>query len=376
VSVAKALTARGHDVAWAGNPGLFGKLLPAAATLVPLDTLDTSDSGSGGDLDAELARARARSVRQLESVRYLWESVLVPMAREMREPVERAIEAWRPDRVIVDHQAIGGALAARRLGVSWASFCTTSASVIDAFALVPKIKAWRDGLLADLEREAGLPVWAKPDLSPTLVTVFSTDALVGPLDQFPAHYRFVGPAISERVDTTPFPWDWLDDCRKKIFVSLGTVWADRDLGFFATVAEAVAGTRWQAVVVAPDHAIPSPPDNVLVRSRVPQLALLPRVDAVVSHGGHNTVCESLAAGRPLVVTPIRDDQPAIADQVNRAGCGVRLHFGRLTARGLRDALGRVLDEPSFATAAARVQASFAAAGGADRAAALLEDQAP
>ncbi len=99
--------------------------------------------------------------------------------------------------------------------------------------------------------------------------------------------------------------------------------------------------------------------------------LAPFADLITAGEG-----ESLAVGRPLVVTPIRDDQPAIADQVNRAGCGVRLHFGRLTARGLRDALGRVLDEPSFADAAARVQASFAAAGGADRAATLLEDQAP
>jgi UDP:flavonoid glycosyltransferase YjiC (YdhE family) len=110
---------------------------------------------------------------------------------------------------------------------------------------------------------------------------------------------------------------------------------------------------------------------------VPQLALLKggHFHAVVSHGGHNTVCESLAHGVPLVVTPIRDDQPVIAEQVVRAGAGLRLKFGRLSPAALRDAIGRVLEEAPFAEAAARVQASFAAAGGAPKAASLLEELA-
>jgi UDP:flavonoid glycosyltransferase YjiC (YdhE family) len=50
------------------------------------------------------------------------------------------------------------------------------------------------------------------------------------------------------------------------------------------------------------------------------------MSAVVCHGGHNTVCEAVAHGVPLVVTPIRDDQPIIARQVADAGAGIRLHF--------------------------------------------------
>jgi MGT family glycosyltransferase len=366
VSVAKVLSARGHEVAWTGNPSLFGKLLPPGS-----QTFALGDERSDDALAAEMARARGRTVRHLESVRFLWDSVLVPLARGMREPVERVLAAWQPDVVVVDHQAIGGALAARRAGVPWLSLCTTSASVIDHFAALPKVKAWRDGLLAQLEAEAGLPASPAPDLSADRVIVFSTDAMVGPLTAFPAHYRFVGPALAERVDTTPFPWDALDPTRKKVFVSLGTVWADGDLGFFATLAEAVAGMPWQVIAVAPESAA-TMPDNVIVRGRVPQLELLKRVDAVVSHGGHNTVCETLAAGVPLVVTPIRDDQPAVAEQVSRAGAGLRLPFGRLEPRGLRAAIGRVLDEPAFRASAIAVQASFAAAGGAARAAALIE----
>ncbi|OMI36018.1 glycosyltransferase [Streptomyces sparsogenes] len=105
---------------------------------------------------------------------------------------------------------------------------------------------------------------------------------------------------------------------------------------------------------------------------VPQLPLLARVAAVVCHAGHNTVCEALWHGVPLVVAPIRDDQPVVAGQVVAAGAGVRVRFGRVTAAGLGEALDTVLYEPGCRAAAERVGASFRAAGGAAAAADHLE----
>jgi MGT family glycosyltransferase len=117
------------------------------------------------------------------------------------------------------------------------------------------------------------------------------------------------------------------------------------------------------------------PANFLQRPYVPQLALLPRVDAVVCHGGHNTTCEALAHGLPLVIAPIKDDQPIVADQVVAAGAGLRIKFGRVQPDELRAAVTRVLAEPAFRAAAERVRASFAAAGGAEAAATALAELA-
>jgi UDP:flavonoid glycosyltransferase YjiC (YdhE family) len=99
------------------------------------------------------------------------------------------------------------------------------------------------------------------------------------------------------------------------------------------------------------------------------------MDAVVSHAGHNTVCESLANGLPLVVAPIRDDQPIIADQVVRAGAGIRVPFGRARAADLRAAVSEVLVGDRYRDAAAVIQRSFLAAGGPSTAADVLEDLA-
>jgi MGT family glycosyltransferase len=128
----------------------------------------------------------------------------------------------------------------------------------------------------------------------------------------------------------------------------------------------------QAIIVGPPGLLPDPPDNVLVVPSVPMLALLPRLDAVISHGGMNTVSETLAHGVPLVLAPIRHDQPVVASQVVRAGAGIRVPFSRVRPGQLREALVTILDDPSYRRAAMRIRDSFAAAGGASAAATRLE----
>jgi MGT family glycosyltransferase len=233
------------------------------------------------------------------------------------------------------------------------------------------VKAWVAAQLAALESEAGLPPSPTPDLSPHRVVVFSTRALVGAETEWPAHYRFVGPSIQDRPDATPFPWEKLATC-PRVFVSLGTISSEVGDTFYATAVEALRELDAQVILAAPPELVPDPPPTFLVCSRVPQLALLPRVNAVVCHAGHNTVCESLANGLPLVVAPIRDDQPVVAQQVVKAGAGIRVRFGRLSPVALREAVRRVLYEPEFRQAAERVRDSFVAAGGAGAAADALE----
>ncbi len=365
VSVARALQARGHEVAWAAHPGTVGKLLPAGATILAMPE-NVSDSQA-----ADVA-ARAKAVRGAAALKFLWEDFLVPLARSMRPALDAAVADYRPDVLAVDQQALAGGLVARSRGLPWATLATTSAGVTDPLGALPEIKRWLRELIGGLEREAGLPPAETGELSPHLVIAFTTEALVGPLAQFPAHYRFVGPSISDRPEPTPFPWDQLGD-RPRVLVSMGTVNAEA-AGRFYQVALAALRDRPQlrAILAAPPELASDPPRNVLVQRYVPQLQLLPQVDAVICHGGHNTVCEALAHGLPLVVAPIKDDQPIVADQVVAAGAGIRVKFGRVNAGELGAAIDRVLAEPSYRAAAGVVRASFAAAGGAPRAAELLE----
>jgi MGT family glycosyltransferase len=371
IAVADALRSRGHEVAWVGHPRRVKPLLPEGATLIALDD-GVSDEVWRPVLD------RARAVRGLESFEFLWDEVLIPLARGMIPGVERAIRETRPDVVVVDHQALGGALACRKMNARWATLATTSASVIDPFADLPKIREWMESRVSSLMSEAGLADSRKPDLSPELVIVFSTRELIGPRGtgslrsqtEFPAHFQFVGPSLG-RGENTPFPWDLLRET-KRVLVSLGTVSGEVGEKFFSVVTDAFKDSSLQVIVVAPSALVPNAPDNFIVRDRVPQLALLPKLDAVVCHAGHNTVCETLAHGLPLVVAPIRDDQPVVANQVVSAGAGLRVKYGRVSPANLRDAVTRVLNEPAFRESAKKIATSFEAAGGARAAADHLE----
>lgn len=126
-------------------------------------------------------------------------------------------------------------------------------------------------------------------------------------------------------------------------------------------------------MVDPGRTLGAVPPGVIVRPHVPQLDLLARADAVVCHAGHNTVCETLWHGLPLVLAPIRDDQPIVAGQVVDAGAGVRVRFRRVDAARLGAAIETVLDDAGGHRAVAEsIGRSLRAAGGRSAAADHLE----
>ncbi|WP_103339290.1 glycosyltransferase [Amycolatopsis sp. CA-126428] len=362
VGVAGELTARGHEVAWAGHDELLWQLAGPEALVfscaVPRDL-----------------PVRPAELKGPAALRFLWQDFLVPLADAMAPGVAAALEAFEPHVVVADQQALTGGLLAEAAGLPWVTSATTSAELVDPLAAMPKVGEWVGSLLDGLRaRIAGGRGTADPRFSPHGVLAFTTRELLGPAD-LPPSVRLVGPALGARPSTTDFPWEWLDPLRPTVLVSLGTANTAAGAGFLAATAEAFAGSPARAVIADPGGVLGEVPPNVLVRPRVPQLPLLSRVDAVLCHAGHNTVCETLWHGLPLVVAPIRDDQPIVAAQVVAAGAGIRLRFGRADAPRIGAAVEEVLTEPAYRRAAEAVAASFHAAGGSPAAAGHLEQLA-
>ncbi|GAA0345422.1 glycosyltransferase [Streptomyces blastmyceticus] len=362
VAVAAELTGRGHRVAWAGLPGLVEEL-----------------AGPGAEVhscEAPLDLRRPPGLRGVAALRFLWQDFLGPLATAMAPGVERAVAAFRPDVLVADQQALAGALAAERLRIPYATSATTSAEFSGPLAGMPKVEEWIRGLLGELRGTIGDPSRTHdPRFSPDLVLAFTTTALTGECTA-PAQTRFVGPALARRPEPEPFPWERLDPRRHTVLISLGTANTDTGDRFLTECAAAVRerARHVQAVIADPGGALDGTVgDTVLAVKRMPQLALLQRASAVVCHAGHNTVAESLLHGVPLVVAPIRDDQPVIAAQVTAAGAGIRIRFGRSDRHAIGAALDGVLTDPPYREAARRVQESFRAAGGAAAAAAHLEE---
>ncbi|MGP3966137.1 glycosyltransferase [Streptomyces sp. 6N223] len=379
LGVADELTGRGHEVAWAGHAELIRRQAGDGARAFDCAV-------PGGEL------RRPPGLTGPEAFRFLWEEFFVPLAEAMAPGVEAAIDAFRPDVVVSDMHALAGALVAERRGVPCVTSASTSAELVDPLAAMPKVAMWVEGLLAGLRERVGDPdsEAGDPRFPPHGTIAFTGRALLGDAELTvpEEQVRLVGPAIAPGArrkvaggggGSDDFPWEWLDPARRAVLVTLGTANADAGGRFLAEAVAALAGLgeTVQGVVVDPgrtfDAAGVAVPPGVLVREHVPQLELLERVAAVVCHAGHNTVCEALWHGVPLVMAPIRDDQPIVAGLVVDAGAGVRVRFNRVDAARLRAAIGAVLDPSGGHRAAAgAIGRSFRAAGGAAAAADHLD----
>lgn len=97
---------------------------------------------------------------------------------------------------------------------------------------------------------------------------------------------------------------------------------------FRTCFEALGGDEGILVIMAvgpQDDALdglPPTPPNFELQPTLPQVEVLTKCDAFITHGGANSMHEALAYGVPLVVVPIFGDQPANAETVERCGTGV------------------------------------------------------
>ena len=101
------------------------------------------------------------------------------------------------------------------------------------------------------------------------------------------------------------------------------------------------------------------PPGVFVARSAPHAALLPRVAALVHHGGAGATAAAARAGLPQVVVPHFVDQYYWAHQIHQRGLGSRpIPRGGLTAARLARAIGEVLSRPEIAERARDVQAGL------------------
>jgi zeaxanthin glucosyltransferase len=311
-----------------------------------------------------------------------------------------AVRGAGVDLLLVDQTEPAGGTVAERLGIPFVTICNALAinresrvpppftpwpygeslfaQVRNAvgYAISARIMAPVTNVLRAYRQQWRLPAHRTADDSFSRLAQISQQppAFDFPRRTLPATFHYAGPLRTPSGRNVPFPWDQLDG-RPLIYASLGTLQNGKER-VFRCFAEACQGLDAQLVIThgggLDESTVASLPGKPLVVSYAPQLQVLARASLTLTHAGLNTVLDSLSCGVPLVAVPITYEQPAIAMRVRWTGVGQVVPFAKLNVQRLREAVRNVLDDRSFAVQAQKVAESIRIAGGAARAADIIE----
>jgi zeaxanthin glucosyltransferase len=393
-ALARRLQRRGHEFVIFGIADTEARVRAAGVEFSLIGAHDYPP-GSLQELDRRLGELKG-----LETFRFTVERVKNTALMVLRDGPD-AVRRANLDAMLIDEADMGGSVA-EHMGLPFASIAFYPPMVSDD-RIPPFCFGWkadldwfsrlRNRLGAKLLSRVASPIFAcvnqqrtawgmKPLKTPT-------DALssLAQIAQLPAVLEFDVGALSPLVHYTGpfvdaqlrpavnFEWERLDG-RPLIYASLGTLQNGSE-EIFRTIAEACTGIDAQLVIslgggLEPD-SLGTLPGNPIVVRYAPQLEIVKRAAAVITHAGLNTALESLAEGVPLVCIPLGNDQPGVAARVAARGAGVVVSRSKLSVKRLRSAVLTVLRTERYRQAAGVVRAAMKELDGLERAADIIED---
>ncbi|MEW2386945.1 macrolide-inactivating glycosyltransferase [Streptomyces venezuelae] len=375
LEVIRELVARGHRVTYAVPHAFVEKVAETGAEPRPYTTTLPSP-----DADPE-----AWGTELIDNIEpFLTDAITV------LPELARAYEGDEPDLVLHDITSYPARVLARRWGVP-------------EISLSPNLVAW-DGyeeevaepMYAELkETERGKAYYARfhawlaengvtqhPDPfvgRPPRSLVLIPKALQPHADRVDESvHTFVGACQGDRA--AQGEWERPADAEKVLLVSLGSAFTKQP-GFYRACAEAFGGLPgWHVVLQVGRHVDPAElgelPGNVEVHPWVPQLAILKKADAFITHAGAGGSQEGLATATPMVAVPQAVDQFGNADMLQGLGVARHLPMEEATAETLREAVLALVDDPEVARRLGEIKDAMAAEGGTKQAADLIEAELP
>jgi UDP:flavonoid glycosyltransferase YjiC (YdhE family) len=348
VRLAQALQSHGHEVAFATAKS-FGPTIEGAGF---------AHFACGFDFDGSYDILQA--LPEWESIQRQappgptaqFYGFIQGLAPRMADDVIDLVSDWQPGVIVRDPLEFGGYIAAECAGLP-------HATVMWAFYMSAKQGASQPVL--ELRGRYGLP------LDPQL------DSLDGylMLDFLPTSWAFPDwppPPVTHRFCAAPFDLsgdaglpEWLDTlpAQPMVYATLGTTF-NRSPATFQALVDAFSGEPANLIVTVGRWNDPSefqpPAGNIKIARYIPQTLLLPYCDAIVFHGGYNSLLAALWHGLPMVVTPQQaGDQWPTARRCAQVGVGVVLEGTPPQPEAIRTAVKTVLEQPSYRARAQQFQ---------------------
>jgi MGT family glycosyltransferase len=300
-----------------------------------------------------------------------------------------AVNQVKPDYILYDCMCPWGYFVAQIMGlpaVSSASLIPLSPRIILNWRilrlLMPMLaKGFRAGNEANrLSTELGRQYNVKPltmmnilNAPGDLVISYSSAAYVPLTHTLPDNVKFVGWTMLENNSDEHFVHD---SERPLIYVSLGTV-INENKGFYELCITALGGMPYEVLITTGGRFSPEQfgtlPDNITIKSWVPQAQVLQQSALFITHGGLNSIHEGLYCDLPLLVVPQQTEQTFNALRVVELGAGLMLQQDAVTVNAIRESVNDLLSVDHYKAQARRIGETLRSAGGMARAAAMIDE---
>lgn len=407
MAVALELKARGHEVAIYTGETVRAAVEAEGIAVRPFRHIDEPHAY---DLVARMDVAdpnKRPKVREIAAIFREWFAETIPDQIADLEPI---VADWRPD-VIVTETAMWGPVVVLwgttkipvvMMSTMLSSLIPGPGAPISALGMPPPrtiSQKMLGSLVNVVTRIAGQPIRRRIDelragqgLAPLGCTVNQFTArlplyFVGNVPEFdfrrsdlPASVHYVGPLQWRRMaqPTEPGLLESIPTERPWVHVTESTLRYGEP--FVLKAAEAgLSDGAYELIMTCGSHrAIETRSESRLsehvhISKWINHDDLLPRCAAMVSTGGAGTVMAAILAGVPQVVIPTAWDKPDNAVRIAESGAGIRLAPSDCTPERLREAVDRVVRDPTYADNARRIRDLLRAAPGPAGAAALLEE---
>ncbi len=304
LGVARVLTERGHQVAFAGRPEMVPRVKTAGFRAI------------------EITDAYAQVDRYPQG-HFMTRAACYLTSPAVEAQIHAIVAAEAPDMVAIDAMFPAALAQAARFKQPTAVFVHTF--VFRQLDMWRRMIATLDGMRQQAGF-AGLPaldeLWRSRDrIVSTSVATFDAAPLPG-WDLV----RHAGPVLEDEKFAVPTPLPWSEsDATPLVLVSFSTGFEQRNVDKLQHALDALADQPVHVVattggIVAPNE-LASPP-NAIVLNYAAHDPILRRAALVVTHGGHGTAMRTLRHGIPMVVIPgLAGDQPFVAAAVQEWGAG-------------------------------------------------------
>jgi UDP:flavonoid glycosyltransferase YjiC (YdhE family) len=349
VPLALSLKEHGHEVAFATGKG-FGPVVRRTGFQHFPCGLDFDGSKDIFEVLPEWEAIKAKSPADM-GLQQLY-GFVQGLAPRMADDLIGLVDTWKPGVIVRDPLEFGAYIAAEHYGVPHATIIW--ATYISAKALCPEA-------ILGLRRRYGLPDDAELDtLDRYLVLDFLPSSWTFPhLPYPPVAYRFCAPPF-DLSSGGRLP-DWMETLpdQPTVYATLGTTF-NQSPATFRSILTALSTEAVNLIMTVgwsmdPKQFGPQP-DYIKIEQYIPQTLLLPHCDALIFHGGYNSLLSALWHGLPMVIAPVgAGDQWATGWRCADVGAGVLVEGNPPTAEAMRAAVKTVLGQPGYRARAQELQ---------------------